>query len=91
MHLRYSAFIVCGITAGFFVFGVFVRSGSVRVDEFWFALLLLFVPAAMTLGAIWVFLSQVWWRPLLGVVLLVPSIGLWVAMLLLAFMGFRIH
>jgi membrane-anchored protein YejM (alkaline phosphatase superfamily) len=57
----------------------------------WFALLLAIVPASMVFGSMWVLLNAVWWRPLLGVVLLIPSVLAWGAMLLFAYTGFRIH
>ena len=70
MYLRYSGFIVYGLTAAVWGYGFLVHSPGLRVDELWFALLLAIVPASMVFGSMWVLLNAAWWRPLLGVVLL---------------------
>ena len=72
-------------------YAVATDPGEVRADDFWFALILCSIPAAMVIGAAWVTLDNTVWRIVLGVVLLVPSLALWGAIMLYAFAGFRIH
>jgi hypothetical protein len=91
MYLRYTAFIVYGVTAVVGTYGVVVHPGQVRVEEIWFALILCVVSASMVLGAVWVVLNEAWWRPVVGLILLVPSVIIWGGILLIAYAGFRLH
>ncbi len=72
-------------------YAVVTDPGQVRADDVWFALLLCGVPAAMLIGAAWIALDKATWRIVLGIVLLVPSLALWGAIMLYAYAGFRIH
>ena len=62
-----------------------------RPNEFWLYVLIFVIPAGMVCASVIVLVSQTTWRILLGILLLVPSLYIWVGSLVLAAIGFRIH
>lgn len=90
-YLRYSALFAFGVTAIVWIYGFSAHPQQLRIDEVWFALLLFVVPTSMVIGAVWLVLDKAWWRLVLGAALLVTSIVVWGAILLFAYIGFRIH
>ena len=73
------------------LYGLAAHTGTIRADEIWFAVILCIVPATMVVGAVWIILGKASWNPLLGLALLVPSVTLWAAILVFAYLGFRLH
>ena len=59
--------------------------------DFWFHVVLFLVPAALVVGSAWLILMERIWVRALGAVLALPSLGIWVLSLLLAYSEFRIH
>jgi len=59
--------------------------------DFWFYVVLFLVPGGLVLLSVWlIFIDRVWTR-VLGVLLVLPSLGIWILSLLLAYGEFRIH
>ena len=59
--------------------------------DFWFHVVLFLVPAALVAGSAWLIFRECIWVRVLGAVLALPSLGIWIVSLLLAYGEFRIH
>lgn len=87
--LIYSAVPVMLTTSIVWLIGV--STHTFLMSEFWLYVGIFFVPAMLVCGSSWlIFLDRVALR-VLGIVLMLPSLGIWVLSLLLVYGGFKIH
>lgn len=87
----FATLVIFGITATVWMHAFATKTIRLRSEEIAILGLLFVVPAGLVSAAIWIMLDRRWWRILLGIVLLVPALGIWVLSLMLANAGFRIH
>lgn len=82
---------IFGITTLVWIHAFATINIRMRIDEIAALALVFVVPAGLVSAAIWILLDARWWRRLLGIVLLLPSVIIWGLSLMLANAGFRIH
>ena len=87
--LKYSAVLILVITSAVWIYGL--TNHRFLLNEFWLYVLIFSVPAGLMCFSLWVLLHHAIWRVVLGIVILIPSLGLWIISLLLVSIGFRIH
>jgi hypothetical protein len=59
--------------------------------EIWLYIGIYLIPALLVCGCSWLILRKQMWQRVIGVLLLLPSLGVWVLSLLLVYAGFKIH
>jgi hypothetical protein len=79
------------ISALAWVYGYLEHSYRYRWSDFWFLVVLYFIPVMLLMLSSLVTFHQLLWRKLLGIVLFLPSIVIWVLYLLLAVSSFKLH
>jgi hypothetical protein len=87
--LLYSAIPVLVITSIVWIIGVSNHRFLWR--EFWLYVGIFTIPAAFVIGSFWLVAGEPTWRRIVGVLLLIPSLGVWGLSLLLVYAGFKIH
>lgn len=90
-YSQFATVAIFGITAAVWVYSFSALNIPVRADEIAIFVLLFVVPAGLVSGATWIMLDVHWWRILLGILVLLPSIAIWVLSLMLVSAGFKIH
>lgn len=60
-------------------------------QEFWLYVGLFFIPSGAVCFCAWLMRQQVMWQRVLGLVGILPALGLWGLFLLLVSNGFKIH
>jgi len=87
--LSYSAipvFLITGV-----VWGIAVSKHTFYAREFWLYVGIFTIPAAFVCGSCWMIFSRQIWRRIVGLVLVIPSLAVWLLSLLLVSVGFKIH
>ena len=87
--VTYSAIPVFLITSVVWIIGVSNHTFLMR--EFWLYVGIFTIPAAFVVGSFWLISDDPPWRRILGLILLIPSLGVWGLSLLLVYIGFKIH
>ena len=87
--------LTCSTLAVFLVTAVVWIAGlwdyTFYTRDFWFYVVLFRVPGGLVCISAWlIFMDRIWAR-VLGVLLVLPSLAIWVLSLLLAYGKFRIH
>jgi hypothetical protein len=87
--LIYASIAVFGLTSIIWISGV--ANHSFLASEFWIYVAIFLVPASAVCACIWLVFRGPLWQRIIGLILLLPSLGVWIISLLLVLNGFRIH
>jgi hypothetical protein len=87
--LKYSSITVFLITSVVWIIGV--THHTFLAQEFWLYVGIFTIPAALVCGSFWLMFDGPTWRRIFGLIILVPSLGVWGLSLLLVSVGFKIH
>ncbi len=86
IYTAIPVFLVTGI-----VWYIGVSNHTFLASEFWLYVGLFLVPASAVCGCAWLVSQPFLWRKAIGLVLILPCLGIWALSLLLVFNGFRVH
>lgn len=85
----YTAVPVFLVTAVVWIAGLWDYTFYPR--DFWFYVVIFLLPGGLVVLSAWlIFIDRIWTR-VLGAVLVLPSLGIWILSLMLAYGEFRIH
>ena len=87
--LSYTAIPIFGITTVVWVIGV--SNHTFLASEFWIYVGMFLVPAGAICASAWLIFRDSLWQQALGVLALLPCLGVWFVSLVLVYNGFRIH
>jgi len=87
--IKYSAVILFVVTSATWVFALFKHTFLMR--ELGLYVMIFLIPIVLVLISEWVMNHRNVWRRFVGVLLLIPSLGIWVVALMLVSVGFKIH
>ncbi len=87
--ITYAAIPVLLITSVAWIIGV--SSHTFLAQEFPQYVGIFTIPAAFVCGSFWLIFYGSMWRGIIGLLLLIPSLGVWSLSLILVMNGFRIH
>jgi len=68
-----------------------VSNHTFLAREFWLYVGIFLVPAMLVCGCSWLVFHGQRWRRAIGMIMLVPCLGIWVLSLMLVYSGFKIH
>ena len=85
----YTAILVFLTTAVVWIVGV--SSHTFLVREFWLYAGFFLIPATLVCGCSWLIFHGQRWRRAIGMIMLVPCLGIWILSLMLVYSGFKIH
>ena len=83
--------IVAAVSLIAWIYGYIIGNNGYHWRDFWFFVVLYFIPVVLIAFGSWMAFHPDPWRKLLGVAMLVPSVVIWVLYLMLAASAFRIH
>ena len=87
--LTYTAILVFLATA--VVWTISVSNHTFLAREFWLYVGIFLIPAMLVCGCSWLIFHGQRWRRAIGMIMLVPCLGIWVLSLMLVYSGFNIH